>query len=102
MFINMIEYCVYGYSATTQKNCITKATVNKIFQGFNNLNECRKTLDSICDFLDKDNYLVIKTENGKPTEVSGVYFVFDDEAFMDVAEHDFREIASIAFGVDLI
>lgn len=98
----MIEYCVYGYSVTIQKNCITEATTNRIFHGFNSLEECRETLDSICDFLDEDNYLVIKFENNKPIEVSGVYFRTDEEAFMDVAEHDFRVIASIALGVDLI
>lgn len=98
----MIEYNVYSYNATMQKNCITKVTVNRIFQGFNNLDECRKTLDSISNFLEKDDYLIIKFENGSPIGVSGVYFVSDDEAFMDIAEHDFRVIASVAFGVDLI
>lgn len=95
----MIEYCVYNYHGT---DCVEDFTVDRIFHGFKSLEECKTTLDSICDFLEDNNYLIIKFENNKPIGVSGVYFVTDEEAFMDVAEHDFRVIASMAFGVDLI
>ena len=98
----MIEYCVYNYHEIETVECAEDFVVNRIFHGFKSLEECKKILDSISDFLEEDNYLIIKFENGKPIGVSGVYFVTDEEAFMDVAEYDFRAIASIAFGVDLI
>lgn len=96
----MIEYCVYNYHETT--DYAEDFIVDRIFHGFKSFEECKKFLDSISDFLEKDNYLIIRLENGKPIDVSGVYFVTDEEAFMDVAEYDFRVIASMAFGVDLI
>lgn len=96
----MIEYCVYNYHETM--DCVEDFVVDRIFHGFKSLEECKQILDSISDFLEENNYLVIKFENGKPTEVSGVYFVTDKEAFMDVAEYDFRAIASMAFGINLI
>lgn len=98
----MIEYCVYSFREITDWDCVEDVAVDRIFHGFKSLEECRETLDSICDFLKENNYLIIKFENGSPIEVSGVYFVTNEEAFMDVAEYDFRAIASMAFGVNLI
>ena len=98
----MIEYCVYSFREITGWDCVEDVAVDRILHGFKSLAECSKVLDSICDFLEKNNYLIMKFENGKPIDVSGVYFVTDEEAFMDVAEYDFRAIASMAFGVNLI
>nr|DAG87318.1 MAG TPA: hypothetical protein [Herelleviridae sp.] len=101
----MEGYYVYRFDIAEQHNGrIDKVNVEKILGGFSCLEDCESILNTVAWYLDdEDNtYLVIEFEDNEPVGIAGVYFVNDGEGFMDVAEHDFRVIASVAFGTDWV
>lgn len=91
---------IYSYVIVDESNnTVNKVEVKKVFKDFSSWEEIE---DFYKHFEDKkdDTYLIMKhDEDGKIIDVDGVLFSSEDgDCFVDGAEHDFRVIASVAFG----
>lgn len=98
-------YSLYSFEVTlTDDNCVDKVELKEILTGFNCMCALETKLEMLGNNLVEDTYLIIgyDEETFEPCEVSGVYFLDEDGGFVDCAERDFRIIASIGLGVDLV
>lgn len=100
-----MTYSLYSYDVTEfHENYVDEVELHEILTGFDCMCKLETKLEMLGDNLCEDVYLIIgiDEETGIPVEVSGVYFMHDGDNYIDCAEHDFRVIASVGFGVDLV
>lgn len=98
-------YSLYSFEVIeAHENFIEEVEVREILTGFNCMCELRTKLEMLGDNLVEDTYLIIgfDEETCEPVEVSGVYFMTEDGGYIDCAERDFRVIARVGLGVDLV
>ena len=94
-----MTYSIYDFEITKQHdNCVDEVELDEIFIGFDSMEE----VEEMCNFLVDGTYLIMKMDGDKPIRAEGVCFKNDGEVYIDCAEWDFRVIASVGFGVDLM
>lgn len=96
-------YAVYDIVVTEQnENVIYKAKADMMYGYFSSMEELK---DYMADdrVRSDDVFYIICFKDGEPLDVVGMILgCYEDEPFYDCAEYDFRVIASIAFGKNLV
>lgn len=94
-----MTYSIYDFEITKMhENCIDEVELDCVFSDLDTMKE----VEQKCNFLIDGVYLIMKMDEEKPIKVEGVCFKEDGEVFIDCAEWDFKVIASVGFGVDLM
>lgn len=98
-----MAYAVYNIIVTEQnENVIYKAKANMMYGYFSSMEELK---DYMADNKvgSNDVFYIIRFNDGEPLNVAGMILgCYEGEPFYDCAEYDFRVIASVAFGKNLV
>lgn len=100
-----MTYSLFSFEVNgVQDNCVNKVELREIFCGFDCICEMKAKLEMLGTNLVEDTYLIIGFDEDTydPLEVTGVYFLDENGGYIDTAEYDFRVIASIGLGVNLV
>lgn len=99
----MMTYAVYDIVVTEQnENVIHKAKADMMYGYFSSMEELK---DYMADdrVRSDDIFYIIRFNDGEPLDVAGMILgCYESRPFYDCAEYDFRVIASIAFGKNLV
>ena len=94
-----MTYSIYDFEITKEHdNCVDEVKLDVLFKGLDNMKE----VDAFCNYLSDGTYLIMAMDGGKPIRAAGVCFKYEDDTYIDCAEWDFRVIASVGFGVNLM
>lgn len=94
-----MTYSIYDFEIVEQhENYVDKVEMDDIFIELDSMEE----VEEMCNFLVDGIYLIMKMDGNKPVKVEGVCFKEEGETFIDCAEWDFRVIATVGFGVNLM
>lgn len=99
----MMTYAVYDIVVTEQsENVVHKAKADMMYGYFSSMKELKDYMAN--DKVRSNDVLyIICLNDGEPSSVTGMILgCYEDEPFYDCAEHDFRVIASVAFGKNLV
>lgn len=99
----MMTYAVYNIAVTEQnENIIYKAEADMMHGYFSSMEELKNYMDNGRVKSD-DVFYIIRFNDGEPFDVIGMILgCYEGKHFYDCAEHDFRVIASVAFGKNLV
>lgn len=97
-------YSVYDIDVTEQENnIILQAKASKMFENFESFQDVQNYFNKHLEKIKDGCYYIICFNGNEPIKVSGMILGRDEYGWIfDVAEWDFRVIASVAFGKDLI
>ena len=98
-----MTYAVYNIVVTEQnKNVIHKAKADMMYGYFSSMEELRGYMDD--DRVGNDDvFYIIRFNDEEPLDVAGMILgCYEGKPFYDCAEYDFRVIASVAFGKNLV
>lgn len=98
-----MTYAVYNIVVTEQnENVIHKAKADMMYGYFSIMEELKNYMDNGRVKSD-DVFYIIRFNDGEPLDVAGMILgCYEGEPFYDCAEYDFRVIASVAFGKNLV
>lgn len=98
-----MTYAVYNIVVTEQnKNVIHKAKADMMYGYFSSMEELRGYMDDD-RVRNNDVFYIIRFNDGEPLDVAGMILgCYEGKPFYDCAEYDFRVIASVAFGKNLV
>ena len=98
-----MTYAVYDIVVTEQnENIIYKAKADMIHGYFSSMEELKGCMAD-GKVGSNDVFYIIRFNDGEPLDVAGMILgCYEDEPFYDCAEYDFRVIASVAFGKNLV